>query len=286
METFPLVLTSLAAGLLAIAALMTATALWGKKLGVVAVVDVAWGSGFVVVAVVTGLLTSVIGGPDGAGGGSVAQRWLLVALVAVWGGRLAWHVRSRFTGQHAGEEDPRYQEMLGGSLEEVGLAVAVKRVFAVQGSVMFVIALPVVVGVATPLEWWPALVLGVLVWGVGLTFESVGDAQLKAFMAEPRESRPTINDRGLWGWTRHPNYFGDATVWWGLWLVGGVASGWVPALVTVVAPVAMTFFIRNVTGAKLLEKKMSQREGWDEYAARVPMFFPLPPGVKQKISSR
>ena len=281
METFPLVLTTLAAGLVAITALMAGTALWGKRLGVVAVVDVAWGSGFVVVAVVSTLVATAVGGPDGAGDGATVQRWLLLVLVAVWGGRLAWHVRSRFSTQHAGEEDPRYAEMLGGSLEEVGLAVAVRRVFLVQGSVMWLVALPVMVGVATDLVWWPALVLGVLVWAVGLTFEAVGDAQLKAFMSEPRESRPKINDRGLWGWTRHPNYFGDATVWWGLWLVGGAASGWAAGLATLVAPVAMTFFIRNVTGAKLLEKKMSQREGWDDYAARVPMFFPLPPGVKK-----
>jgi steroid 5-alpha reductase family enzyme len=113
------------------------------------------------------------------------------------------------------------------------------------------------------------------VWGVGVVFETVGDAQLAAYRRDP--DRGPVMDRGLWGWTRHPNYFGDACLWWGIWLVGGAASGWLPALVTVVSPLAMTYFIRNVTGAKLLEKTMSTRPGWDAYAARVPLFFPRPP---------
>lgn len=282
MDTLPLILITLAAGVAAVVTVMALTAVRGRQLGVVAVVDVAWGSGFVVVALVSAALGQLLGPDDGA---ATLQRWTVAVLVAAWGGRLAWHVRTRFRGEHAGEEDPRYAEMLGGSLAEVGLATAVKRVFVVQGAAMWVVSLPVMVGAVTGLAWWPVLVLGALVWAVGLAFESFGDRQLAAYKAEPKETRPTVMDRGLWGWTRHPNYFGDATVWWGLWLAAGLASGWVVGLATVVAPVAMTFFIRNVTGAKLLERKMSQREGWDAYAARVPMFFPLPPGVKSRVSS-
>jgi steroid 5-alpha reductase family enzyme len=84
-------------------------------------------------------------------------------------------------------------------------------------------------------------------------------------------------DRGLWGWTRHPNYFGDACVAWGLWLAGGLASGWLPGLLTVVAPAAMTYFLVFATGARLLERTMMQREGYPAYAARTSMFLPLPP---------
>lgn len=278
MSTLPLVVLVLGLGATTVVAVMALTAIRGQQLGVVAVVDVAWGSGFVVVALVSAVVGQLLG-PDG--GDAALQRWFVFVLVALWGGRLAWHVRSRFRGEHAGEEDPRYAEMLGGSLAEVGLATAVKRVFVVQGTAMWVVSLPVMVGAVTDLAWWPVLVLGALVWSVGLAFETIGDRQLAAYKAEPKETRPTVMDRGLWGWTRHPNYFGDATVWWGLWLAAGLASGWGVGLATVVAPVAMTFFIRNVTGAKLLEKKMSQREGWDDYAARVPLFFPLPPGVKR-----
>ncbi len=273
MSALPLSLTILVVGALAVAAVMALTAVRGKQLGVIAVVDVAWGSGFVVVALVSAMLGAAADVPASGD----AQPWIVFVLVAIWGGRLAWHVRTRFNGEHAGEEDPRYAEMLGGSLAEVGMATAVKRVFAVQGTAMWLVSLPVMIGAATGLASWPVLVLGVIVWGVGLAFETIGDRQLTAYKAQPRSERPKIMDQGLWGWTRHPNYFGDACVWWGLWLAAGLASGWVVGLVTLVAPVAMTFFIRNVTGAKLLERKMSQREGWDEYAARVPLFFPRPP---------
>ncbi|TIC83031.1 DUF1295 domain-containing protein [Nocardioides sp. GY 10127] len=252
---------------------MTAAAVRARQLGVVAVVDVAWGAGFVAVAVVTGALALAT-----AEGAATWRTVLLVVLVAVWGGRLAWHVRSRAVGEHQGAEDPRYAEMLGGSLAEVGMGTAVRRVFLVQGVAQWFVAAPVALGVVAGAAWWPVALLGVLVWAVGLAFEAVGDAQLRAYKARPREERPPVMDAGLWGLTRHPNYFGDALVWWGLWLVGGLASGWLLGLVTVLCPVAMTFFLRNVTGAKLLEKKMSQRDGWAEYAARVPMFAPRPLG--------
>ena len=273
MSAFPLSVIILVVGAVVVAAVMALTAVRGKQLGVVAVVDVAWGSGFVVVA----LVSAMLGAAADVSAGGDAQAWIVLALVAAWGGRLAWHVRTRFNGEHAGEEDPRYAEMLGGSLEEVGLATAVRRVFVVQSTAMWLVSLPVMIGAATDLAYWPVLVLGGLVWGVGFAFETIGDRQLTAYKAQPKDQRPPVMDQGLWGWTRHPNYFGDACVWWGLWLAAGLASGWVVGLVTLVAPVAMTFFIRNVTGAKLLEKKMSRREGWDEYAARVPLFFPKPP---------
>jgi steroid 5-alpha reductase family enzyme len=115
------------------------------------------------------------------------------------------------------------------------------------------------------------------VWATGLFFEVVGDRQLAAYRSQPRDQRPPVLDTGLWGWTRHPNYFGDACIWWGIWLAGAVSAGWLPALLTLVAPLTMTHFLRNVTGAKLLEKTMSQRPGWDDYAARTPLFVPRPP---------
>ena len=115
--------------------------------------------------------------------------------------------------------------------------------------------------------------LGVVVWLVGVAFEAVGDAQLAAFKRDPA-NRGRVMDRGLWGWTRHPNYFGDAAVWWGVWLVS--AEAW-PGVLTVLSPVAMTYFLVFATGARLLEKSMMKRPGYPEYAARTSMFFPLPP---------
>lgn len=266
------VVWSLLAGLVTVVVSMGAAAVRARQLGKVAVVDVAWGGGFVLVALVAAILATVL--DEGTGW----RRWLLVVLVAAWGLRLAWHVRSRALGEHQGKEDPRYAEMLGGSLQEVGMATALRRVFLVQGFAQWFVAAPVMVGAVLGATWWPAVVLGVVVWAIGLAFEAIGDRQLSAYKQEPRETRPQVMDRGLWGWTRHPNYFGDATVWWGLWLVGGLGSGWVAGLATVLCPAVMTFFLVQVTGARLLEKQMMQREGYPEYAERTSMFFPLPPG--------
>lgn len=265
------VLVAIAAGLLAAGLGMTLAALRARQLGVVAVVDVAWGAGFVLIALVTALVGTLVDD------GSAWRRWLVVALVAVWGLRLAWHVRSRALGEHLGKEDPRYRQMLGGSLAEVGLATAVRRVFVVQGLAQWLVAVPVAVGAVLAADWWPAVVAGVVVWAVGLFFETVGDRQLAAYKEQPRESRPQVMDRGLWAWTRHPNYFGDACVWWGIWLAAGLGSGWVAGLATVACPAIMTFFLVRVTGVRLLERTMMQRPGYPAYAARTSAFVPLPP---------
>lgn len=255
-------LTSLLVGLATVAVLMTITALVARAVGRVAVVDIAWGLGFVAVAATTALV----------GDGDATRRWLVLVLVGLWGARLAWHIRRRAVGHG---EDPRYEQLLGGPVGEVGFGVAVRKVFLVQGFALWSISLPVQVGAALAVDWWPVVVAGALLWLVGLVFESVGDAQLAAYKADP--DRGPVMDRGLWRYTRHPNYFGDACVWWGLWLVGGLASGWLPGLLTVLAPVAMTYFLVFATGARLLERTMMQRPGYPEYAARTSMFFPLPP---------
>ena len=115
--------------------------------------------------------------------------------------------------------------------------------------------------------------LGVTVWLLGFTFEALGDRQLREFKSDPAH-RGLIMDRGLWSWTRHPNYFGDACVWWGLWLV--TLNGWVP-LATVVSPLVMTYFLVDVSGARLTEKYMRGRPGFAEYQERTAYFVPRPP---------
>ena len=247
-----------------IALAMVVTALVSRRLGRVSVVDVTWGLGFVLVAAasaVVGLIREA-----GSGWRTVA----LVAIVAAWGLRLAWHIGRRSRGHG---EDPRYAAMLG----DGGFGAAVRKVFLVQGLAIWLISLPVQVGAVADVWSWPVVWAGLGVWLVGALFESVGDAQLAAYQALPRDARPPVLDRGLWAWTRHPNYFGDSLVWWGIWLVGGLASGWLPGLLTLVAPVAMTHFLRNVTGAKLLETSMMKRPAFREYAERVPLFVPRPP---------
>jgi steroid 5-alpha reductase family enzyme len=249
-------LTVLGASFGAVVVLMAVTALISRRVGRVAVVDVTWGLGFVLVALVSALL------------GDEPVRWLLLALVALWGLRLAWHIGRRQLA-HA-EEDPRYARMLG----DGGFSLALRRVFLVQGLAMWFVSLPVQVGSVIGTRWPWLVWVGVVVWAIGLVFESVGDAQLTAYKQDP-ERRPVM-DRGLWGWTRHPNYFGDFSVWWGIWLVGGLAGGFLPAL-TIVSPAVMAYFLVFASGARLLESSMMQRAGYPEYAERTSMFFPLPP---------
>jgi steroid 5-alpha reductase family enzyme len=260
-------LVSLALVAVVATATMTVTALVARREGRVVVVDVAWGVALTLSAVAAALVATV------AAAGDEGRAWLLVVLVAAWGLRLSWHIHRR-----SGDgEDPRYERLLGGPLDDVGMGVAVRKVFLVQGAAVCLVALPVTVGAVLEAPWWPAVLLGTAVWALGVVFESVGDAQLAAYRRQPRAARPPVLDTGLWGWTRHPNYFGDSCVWWGIWLAGGVASGWVAAVATVVAPATMTLFLVRITGARPLEETMMQRPAYREYAARTSMFVPLPP---------
>ena len=247
-----LVVTSAAAAVCVVAMLLTAYA--ARRAGRVSVVDVTWGVALAVVAVVSAAV----------GDGDPLRRWLLVALVSVWGLRLSWHIWRRNTGHG---EDPRYTELLGS--KRGGPLV---RVWIPQGAAIWFVSLPVQVSAVTGDGVGAMVVAGALVWLLGVTFESVGDAQLAAYKRDP--DRGPVMDRGLWRYTRHPNYFGDACVWWGIWLVA--ASAW-PGVLTIPSPVVMTYFLVFATGARLLEETMMKRPGYPEYAARTSMFVPLPP---------
>ena len=245
--------------LLAIVLLMAATAVEGRRQGRVSVVDTTWGLGFVVVAVVA----AAVG--DGAGW----RRLALLVVVAVWGLRLAWHMHQRNRGKG---EDPRYAAMLEKEQGNPTL-VAIRKVYGIQGLSVWFVSLPIQVSAAAGGGVAAVAVAGLLLWLVGVVFESVGDQQLKRFKADPA-NRGTVMDRGLWSWTRHPNYFGDSCVWWGIWLVA--ASAW-PGVLTLLSPVAMTYFLVFATGARLLEKHMAQRPGYAEYQQRTSYFVPRPP---------
>ena len=242
------------------ALVMTVTAIVAARTGRVSVVDTAWGMALLVVA----LVCAVVSG--------TWQSWLLVALVGVWAVRLSSHIFTRSRGHG---EDQRYLALLGGPLSEVGVGVAVRRVFLVQGAAVWLVSLPLQAAAVAGLSWTWVVWLGVAVWLVGVVFETVGDTQLAAYKRDP--DRGPVMDRGLWSWSRHPNYFGDACVWWGIWLAGGLASGWLSGLVSLLAPVAMTVWLVWVTGARLLERTMMRRPGYAEYAARTSMFVPLLP---------
>lgn len=236
---------------------LTAWVSW--RVGRVSVVDVAWGLAFVAV----GLVLAVFSGQW--------LSWLLAVLVTIWGGRLALHIQRRSRGHG---EDPRYTAMLG----DAGFGTVVRKVFLVQGLAVFLVSLPLMTAAAYDVRWTWLVVVGAALWLVGLVFEAVGDAQLAAYKKLPKDVKPQVLQTGLWRFTRHPNYFGDACVWWGIWLAGAVSVGWLPGLLTIIAPVAMTYFLAFATGARLLERTMMQRPGYPEYADRTSMFVPLPPG--------
>jgi steroid 5-alpha reductase family enzyme len=248
-----------AISLSAVVLLMAVTAWEGRRLGRVSVVDTTWGLGFVVVAAVAG----VVG--DGVGW----RRLVLLVVVGVWGLRLAWHMHRRNSGKG---EDPRYTQLLS---KETGnpTLVAIRRVYAVQGLAVWFVSLPIQVSAASGQGVVGMAAAGLGLWALGLAFEALGDKQLVDFKADPA-NRGRVMDRGLWSWTRHPNYFGDACVWWGIWLVA--ASAW-PGGLTVLSPLAMTYFLVFATGARLLEEHLGGRPGYAAYQQRTSYFLPRPP---------
>lgn len=190
MVTALLVALAAVAGVAAV--VMTATALVARSQGRVVVVDIAWG----VALTLAGLVAALVGTTFDEG--HPWRSWVVATAVGVWGLRLSWHIHRR---THGGE-DPRYERLMGGPLDEVGMGVAVGKVFAIQGPAVCLVALPVTVGAVTDVAWWPLVYLGLALWAVGVFFEAVGDAQLAAYRAQPRDERPAVLDTGLWHYTR------------------------------------------------------------------------------------
>ncbi len=234
------------------------------RVGKHAVVDITWGLGFALIALAAFAVSLT------ADTGDRGRGLLVTMLTVVWGVRLAAHIALRSRGKG---EDPRYGELLARAPGHPN-AFAFRRVYLTQGALMWVISLPVQVAIAQPdalglVEW-----VGVAVWAVGFFFETVGDWQLTRFRNDPG-SRGMVLDTGLWRYTRHPNYFGDATVWWGLSLIA--FAHW-PGILMVFSPLVMTWLLARGTGKPLLEKDMNDRRpGYAEYVRRTSGFVPLPP---------
>lgn len=233
------------------------TALWLVSLAVKdsSIVDLFWGAGFVLVS-----WLSV------ASAGASPRGLLAAGLVSAWGLRLAGYLAWRNLGKG---EDKRYQAMRRAR----GAAWWWKSffiVFLLQGVLLWVVSLPLQVAASRggPLSPWDAL--PVAVFAVGLAFEAVGDLQLARFK---RTHKGQVMDRGLWRYTRHPNYFGDFLVWWGLYGVALVGGGWW----TVVSPLVMSVLLMRVSGVTLLEQSMKARPGYEDYVRRTSAFFPRPP---------
>lgn len=223
------------------------------------IVDPLWAPGFLLV----GAVYVAVSGPTVRG-------VLMLTAVALWAARLWWHL---FRRNRAEGEDRRYARWR----KEHGPAwwwVSLFKVFLLQALILWGVSAPLL-GIAvgrTRLGAWDAL--GFAVFLAGWLTEAVADAQLRAFRRDPA-SRGQVMDGGLWRYSRHPNYFGNAVLWWGLYLVAvGAGAAW-----SVFGPVLMTVLLLRVSGVTLLEQDMAERRpGYADYVRRTSAFIPRPPG--------
>lgn len=252
----------LATSAAAVAGLMTLLWLASLRLRDASIVDPFWGPGFALIAWVAWLLAEGYG----------PRQWLLTATATIWGLRLGGYLAWRNAGHGEDFRYGRMREHWGESFPWVSLFT----VFGLQGVLMWLISLPLQLGQVADeparLGWLEAV--GALLWFTGFVFEAVGDWQMARFKADPG-NRGRVMDRGLWAWTRHPNYFGDALVWWGFGMVAAAAPA---ARWTLLSPALMTFLLLKVSGVALLEKDIAERRtGYRAYVARTSAFFPWPP---------
>jgi steroid 5-alpha reductase family enzyme len=239
--------------MLALAALAWPVSLIRKN---VAIVDSLWSVFFIL-----GVCAYVAATPN-----TGPRTWLVLALVALWGVRLTAHITARSIGE---PEDRRYQAIRANHQPHFWLK-SLFLVFFLQAFLAWVICLSALAAVSGQTPPGPLDYAGLALWAIGMTFEVVGDWQLTRFRRS-EQSAGQVLDSGLWRYTRHPNYFGEAVLWWGLYLMAWSAGhGW-----TVFAPLLMTFLLLRVSGVSLLEKDIAERRpAYREYIRRTNAFFP------------
>jgi steroid 5-alpha reductase family enzyme len=222
------------------------------------VVDIFWGLGFVLIAWVTFACTP--GGP---------RAIVIATLTTVWGLRLGGYLAWRNLGKG---EDSRYKAMRD-YRGETFWWVSLITVFGLQGVVMWLVSWPVQIGQTIEQPMSVLNYVGTAVWGIGFLFEAIGDYQLARFKSAADTDRKVM-DSGLWRYTRHPNYFGNALIWWGLFLVAVSAS----TVWLAVSPIIMTFLLLRVSGVALLERSLASRSAeYRDYVVRTSAFVPWPP---------
>lgn len=231
------------------------------RLGDVSFIDAFWAFGFVIIASICwflGVRHSISG--------------LLLVLTSLWGLRLGMHLFRRWRAHGA---DPRYTAMIARARMAPALYTLL-LVFLTQGLLIWVVSLPLqgaAAGLVVPHRLWLAWAGGAL-WLIGFLFETIGDAQLQRFRADPANAGKVL-DHGLWRYTRHPNYFGDACVWWGLYLIAAATTG---GIWMIASPLIMTGLLLKLSGVPLLEKRLARtRPGYGDYIARTSRFIPWPP---------
>ena len=223
------------------------------------IVDIFWGGGFVVIAWVSALAS-----PSDA-----TRKWIILVLTSIWGLRLTAYLAWRNIGKG---EDYRYRVMRDHHGDRFWM-VSLYTVFGLQGLIMWIVALPIQAAAVSTSQTSGLDIVGMAFWAVGLTFEAVGDFQLARFKSNP-ENRGQVCDRGLWRYTRHPNYFGDFMVWWGMFFIAMSGGAWW----TIVSPILMSVLLIRISGAALLEKSLKiKKPGYADYIRRTSNFFPWPP---------
>lgn len=220
------------------------------------------------------ILLSVAGVTYAMTDGAEPRKNLILALVALWAVRITAHLVRRNWGHG---EDPRYTKLRSWVNDDRAFIwLSLRQVFLLQGIVLWLVSLPIQVGqiYAEPASLGVAAFAGASLWLVGFVFETVADHQLARFRADPA-NKGKVLDTGLWRYSRHPNYFGELCVWWGLFLIA-CDNPW--GLLTIIGPIGYTYLIVNVTGQRTLDKKMArEKPGYRDYMQKTSGMIPLPP---------
>ncbi|MDZ7740273.1 MAG: DUF1295 domain-containing protein [Bacteroidota bacterium] len=222
------------------------------------IVDIGWGGGFIVVSLVLLFYTRNYHLP---------QLIMLLAVI-IWGLRLSIHIYNRNKGK---EEDFRYANWRRQWGKNAWI-IAFFKVFMLQGFVMLIVSLPVIITFAGDVRQTEILhYIGIALFLIGYYYEVMGDYQLSQFKKKPKNKGKIIQE-GLWKQTRHPNYFGEAVLWWGIFFLALPSElGWM----AIISPIVMTLLLRYVSGVPMLEKKYEGRDDWEAYKKRTPVFFPF-----------
>jgi steroid 5-alpha reductase family enzyme len=224
-------------------------------------VDIVWGSGFILVAIHTLLTSQYVN----------LISIVSTTLVLIWGIRLSTHIYLRFKKS---DEDERYKNMKKGWKNNPILREYL-QIFLLQGVLMYLVSLSIsVINIYGTKNGSLFFYTGLAIWIFGFIFESVADYQLKKFLSNRKLLGKKIMDEGLWKYSRHPNYFGEVVLWWGLFVIS-IATGYWP--LTIISPITITYLILKVSGVPLLEKKYENDAEFKKYAKKTSIFFPLPP---------
>lgn len=241
------------------------------KINRIDLADVIWGPGFIV-AMTGGAAGNFASGGDGTSW----NRFILVFLVtSIWAIRLSWHIGKRF--KNKGQEDQRYLKMRQ-KWKANWVLNTFLYVYMLQGFLMFIVVSASLRLLTLDNDHEKASLdtvfwIGLLLWSVGFYFEYTSDKQLEQFKSDPKNKGKLITT-GLWRYSQHPNYFGEVTLWWGIYLMAYIGP---PSLWMIFSPATISYLIIKFSGIPLLKEYLEGRPGYSEYARKTSKFFPMPP---------